>query len=86
METRVQCVGCKRFSLQPRQAEEGNERLREWDRSYAAIGWGRCSMSAGLSMLWYPADTLRYCDWYQELAADLVQKRRIWIATQKEAA
>ena len=76
----VQCVACKHFTLQPRPEEDGNEWLREFDEQYAAIGWGRCRFSRGLSMRWYPSDTWRQCDQHQAAAADLVELRRQAIA------
>lgn len=83
---KVQCVTCRNFTLQPREAEEGNdsnERLREMDRDYAAIGWGRCAFWAGLSYYWFPSDTWRQCDRHKQLDQELVDARRNWIATKR---
>jgi hypothetical protein len=80
---KVQCVTCKNFTLQPREAEEGNERLREFDRDYAAIGWGRCAFWSGLSYYWLPSDTWRQCDRHELLDQELIDARRTWIATKR---
>lgn len=80
---KVQCMSCKHFTLQPRPAEDDNERLRDFDRQYAAIGWGRCAFSSELSWLWYPGESLRQCDRHKPLATDLVAARRAWVAAQQ---
>lgn len=77
---KVQCVSCKHFTLQPRPVDEDNERLRELDQQYAAIGWGRCRFYCELSLRWFPSDTWRQCDRHRPAAADLVELRRQAIA------
>lgn len=76
----VQCVDCRHFTLQPRPIEDDNERLRDFDLQYAAIGWGRCRFSRELSMRWFPALTCRQCDRHKPAADDLVDLRRQAIA------